>query len=261
MLGMHRDRFRDDRVVAEAERREDEEGRDRRGDQQHHGLDDLHPGRRHHAAEHHVADHQRADAHDGVCVRQPEQELDQLSGPDDLRDQVERDDRQGREGRERADRTRRQAERQDVRVGVLAQAPQLVGQEEHDQRVAHRVADGVDEAVEPGREDESGQAQERARRDKVARQGEAVLEARDRSARRVIVGRRPRPPGGPVRDRQGDGRERREQGDRGAVEGASSLRGAVGERRVGRERSQGGGPGGGETHRPHAPSAALASRT
>ena len=68
------------------------EGHEHAPRQQQHGLDDLHPSGREHAAEGDVDDHQDADDDDRHPVVQPEQDLDQLAGADHLGDQVERHD-------------------------------------------------------------------------------------------------------------------------------------------------------------------------
>ncbi len=218
MLGVDLDRLGDDALVAEAEIDQHEQRREGRRAQQQDRLDDLHPGRGHHAAEHHVADHQHADAEHRVEVGQAEQELDQLAGADELRDQVEGDDGERGQRGQRPHRPRRQPKRDHVREGIFAEPTQRVGEEEYDQRIAQRVADRVDEPVEPRAEDQAGQAEERARRDQVAGEREPVLHARDLAAGRVVVGGRARPARRPVGDGERDRDEEEEQGDRRDVE-------------------------------------------
>ncbi len=79
-------------------------------------------------------------------------------------------------------------------------------------------ADGVDQAVVARGEHQGGNPQEGRRRHVVAGNRQAVLEAGDLAARRVIVGSRLVALGGPVGDAQGSPDERHEHGDRGNVE-------------------------------------------
>ena len=119
------------------------------------GLDDLHPGGRLHAAEGDVDDHQRADDDDRVEVVEPEQQLDQLPRAHHLRDQVEGDHDQRAGGGQDADLRLVEPEGGDVGEGELAEVAQpLRDQEQHD-RPADQEADGVDQPVEAGGEDQA----------------------------------------------------------------------------------------------------------
>jgi hypothetical protein len=66
----------------------------RTAEKQHAGLDDLHPGRRDHAAEGDIDHHQDADDENRDVVVEAEEQLDQLAGADHLGDQVEDHDDQ-----------------------------------------------------------------------------------------------------------------------------------------------------------------------
>jgi hypothetical protein len=116
--------------------------------QQHHGLDDLHPGGGGHAAEQHVDHHDRADQDFGVQVVHAEQQLDQLTGTDHLGDHVEGHHHQRAAGREGADRGLAEAVAGDVGKGELAQVAQALGHQEGDDGPADQPADREDQAVE-----------------------------------------------------------------------------------------------------------------
>ena len=92
------------RLGAEAEVPQHRAGHEAGSEQQHDGLDDLHPGGGRHAAEQHVDHHQRADDHHRHPVLKPEQQLDQLARAHHLRDQVERHHHQRAAGSEHAHR-------------------------------------------------------------------------------------------------------------------------------------------------------------
>ena len=111
VLGVDLDRLGDQRVEVEAELRQHEQRDQRRAAEQQAGLDDLHPGGRDHAAEGDIDDHQHADDDDRPEVGQAEQQFDELSGADHLRDQVEGDRDERADRRQRADRRRLQGDR------------------------------------------------------------------------------------------------------------------------------------------------------
>ena len=77
-------------------------------------LDDLHPGRRHHAAEQHVGEHQHADGDHRDLVVDADQRLHQHAATDHLRGQVERGDRDHRNRADDAHRPRVVAIGEDV---------------------------------------------------------------------------------------------------------------------------------------------------
>ena len=113
-LRVNVDRCLEHRLRREAELHQHHQRHEARAAEQEAGLDDLHPGGRHHAAEGHVDDHQRADQDDRIEVRQTEQQLDQLAGADHLRDQVKRHHRERADRRQAADRRLLESKRRDV---------------------------------------------------------------------------------------------------------------------------------------------------
>ncbi len=186
-------------------------------------LDDLHPRRRHHAAERDVGDHERADEDLGNEIGKAEQELDQLSGPYHLRDEIEGDDGQRAHRRQRADGAGLETERGHVGEGVAAEIAQALRDEEQHDRPAHEPAHRVDETVEAGREHEPRDAEERGRRHVVAGDRESVLEAGDAAARGVEVGGRARAVRGPLRDGERRRHEDEEHDDGFDVERLSGI--------------------------------------
>ena len=140
-------------IQAEAEMRQRRERHVGCAEQQQHRLDDLHPGRRDHAAERDVEDHQHADDEHGVAVAEAEQQLDELAGTDHLRDEVERDDDERADGGKRAHRHCGEPVGRHVGQAVAAEIAQPLGHQEHDDRPADQEADRVQQAVEAGRID------------------------------------------------------------------------------------------------------------
>ena len=143
-----------------------------------------------------------------------DERLDEHAGADHLRDQVEGDDGERAERRGRACRLLPQPEAQDVGDRVLARVPHALGEQEHDRQERDEEADGVQEAVEAVEVDQAGDAEEARCAEVVAGDRQAILEARDRTARgpeRVGSGH---PLGRPVRDAEGDREDDAEDGER-----------------------------------------------
>ena len=209
LLRMHFGRLGEQRLGAEAELEQHCQGHEGRAAEQHAGLDDLHPGRRRHAAEQHVHHHDRADENLGDHVVEAEENLDQLTGADHLGDHVERHDDQRADGREGAQWRLGEAVRSDVGEGELAEVAQAFRHQEGDDGPADQPADREDQAVEAVGEHQAGNAEERGRRHVVAGDREAVLEAGDAAAGGVEVGRglglRGRPLGDPEGGEDEDG--------------------------------------------------------
>ncbi|MNI19208.1 hypothetical protein D3C73_726380 [compost metagenome] len=164
------------RLSTETEVLEHHERHEAGAEQQHHRLDDLHPGGGEHAAEGHVEHHQYTDQHHGVEVVDAEQQLDQLAGADHLRHQVHQGHGQGAEGRGQAHRGLFQAIGHHVGKGVFAQVAQAFGNQEQDDRPAGQHAQCVEQAVVAIEEHHRGNAEERGCRDHVAGNRQTVLE-------------------------------------------------------------------------------------
>ena len=165
-------------------------------------LDDLHPGRRDHAAEQHVEQHHDADDDHGRLVRNAEHQRDEVAGADHLRDRVEEQRQDAADRRGDPDRRLLQPERDDIGKGELAEVAQRLGDEEHQRRPADQPPGGVDHPVVAAQRDQAGDAEERRGAHVVAGQRQAVLQRADAAAGRVEIGRRPRPARRPVGDRQ-----------------------------------------------------------
>ena len=171
---------------------------------QQHGLDDLYPGRRHHAAEDDVAEHERAGQQHGEREVDADELLDQHARADHLRDQVEGHDGERAERRGRARRGLVEAEREHVGDRVLARVAHPLGEQEHHREERDEESDRVQEPVEPVQEDEAGDAEERGGREIVAGDREAVLAAGDLASGGVEADRGRGPLGGPEGDAERD---------------------------------------------------------
>ncbi len=152
-----------------------------------HGLDDLDPGGRDHAAEEHVRQHHRADDHHGGFVAQSKQQTDEVAGADHLSDQVERDDGQAACRGGHAHGRLAQPERDHIGEREAAEIAQRLGDEAHHDRPADEKADRVDQPVETRQGDQPRDAQKAGRAHVVAGQRQAVLRGGNRTARRVEV--------------------------------------------------------------------------
>ncbi len=230
----------------EAELRERGDRHEGRAAQQQHGLDDLHPGGRGHAAEEHVDHHQRADDDFRHPVLQAEQQLDQLARADHLHDQIEDHDDERRAGRQQADRRLLEAVGDHIDERELAEIAQGFGEQEHHERPADQKADRIDQAVEAEHEHHAGETQERCRGHVVPGDGEPVLKAGDAAARAVEVLGRAGPARCPARDAERDEHEQQEHADRDGIQfdmirhrafdgGSVSERGHRGEARARQE--------------------------
>ncbi len=183
-------------------------------EQQQGGLDDLHPGGGGHATEQHVDHHQDADHHHRDPVLQAEQQLDQRTGTDHLRDQVEGHHHQRAGGRKATDRGGGKAVTDHVGEGEAAQVAHALGQQEGQDRPADNEADGIDQAIETGQHHHRGDAQEGRGGHEVAGDRQAILEAGDAATAGVEIAGRTGPPGGPLGDAQGGQHEGGEHDDR-----------------------------------------------
>ena len=162
---------------------------DRRGDEQHR-LDDLHPGRRDHAAEQHVGEHQDADDDHRDLVVDADQRLHQHAAADHLRGQVERRHRDHRERPDDPCRLRVVTVGEDVGQCVLADVAAGLGDDQQHRDVGDQPAHRVHEAVVAPDRDQARDTQERRGRQVVAGDRPAVLQAGDAAAGGVEVGRR-----------------------------------------------------------------------
>ena len=215
---------------------QDRTGHECRTHQQQHGLDDLHPGRRLHAAEGHVDHHQAADQNDRHPVVETKQQLDQLASADHLRDQVEGDGDQRAASCQNADLGLPEPERGDVGKRELPEIAQLLGDQERDDWPADEPADRVDQAIVAGSVDQARDAEERGRRHVVSGDRKAVLETGDAAASRVEIRGRCRLFCCPICDAESKGDKGDEHTDRdpinrllGAAVDRSSRKGERGE--------------------------------
>ncbi|MCY1427632.1 hypothetical protein D9M71_434890 [compost metagenome] len=211
------------RLSAEAEVLEHHERHEAGAEQQHHRLDDLHPGGGEHAAEGDVEHHQHADQHHGVQVIDAEQQLDQLASADHLGHQVHQRHHQGAESRGQAHWGLRQPVADHVGKGVLAQVAQALGNQEQDDRPARQDTKGIQQAVVAVHEHHRGNAQERSGTDHVASDCQAVLHASQAAAGGVEVTGRAGAQGSPAGDQQGEADKHHEHRNGGPVHCAHSC--------------------------------------
>ena len=208
----------------EAEVGQHQTGQHRRSQHQQHGLDDLHPRRRDHAAEQDVGQHHAADDDDRGLVAEAEEQPDQVAGAHHLRDQVERHDGQAADRGGDAHRALPQPESHDVGEGVLAEIAQRLGDEKEHDRPADQKPDRVDQPVEPGKRHQAGDAEKAGRAHVIARQRQPVLQPGDGAARRVEVIGAVRLARGPPGDAERQRDEDQETGDRDGI-GLAQRRG------------------------------------
>jgi hypothetical protein len=202
----------------EPELRKHQHGDEDRAGHQQHCLDDLDPRGALHATHGHVEDHQQTDPDDREVLQRlavhAQQQGDQRTGADHLREQVEdrHDYRRRRCGR--SDRSLPHPVGQLVGERVAAGVAQQLGDEQQRHQPRDEEADGVEEPVVAGQRDGAGDAQERRGRHVVAGDRHAVLEAAERPAPGVVVGGAVGLAARPERDRHGEQDDREEQ-DRG----------------------------------------------
>ena len=149
----------EERPEIEAEMREHEDAQQQRAAHQQDGLDDLHPGRRQHAAEDDVDDHQDADA----CHRAGEadagigeKQTDQGARADHLSDHVKRRNGQRAQRRPGPHRTRPEPVGEHVGHGVFPGISQRFGDNEEHGQVGDQEAHRVHETVEAVERDQPG---------------------------------------------------------------------------------------------------------
>ena len=187
-------------------------------DEQHAGLDDLHPGGGDHATEGDIHHHQATDDEQRDVVIQTEEQLDQLTGTDHLRHQVEAHHGQRTDRGHGAHLALVEAVGGDVGEGELAQVTQALSHQEQDDRPADEEGQHVDVGIDTLHVQHRGQTEQRRRRHIVACDRKTVLEAGDASACGVEVGRRFRATGRPVGNTEGQQHEHEEHRDRVQVE-------------------------------------------
>ncbi|EXI69785.1 MAG: hypothetical protein AW08_00278 [Candidatus Accumulibacter adjunctus] len=198
----------------EAELRVGEEQRQRATGEQQASLDDLHPGRRDHAAESDIDHHQDADDEDRDVVVEAEEQLDQLPGANHLGDQVEDDHDQRRDRRHRPHRSLVEPVRGDVGEGETAEIAQSLRHQEEDDRPAREEGEHVDVGVVALAVGHRRQPKQRRCRHVVAGDRQAVLEAGDAAAGGVEVSGRLGAAGRPLGDEQRQRHEDQEHDDR-----------------------------------------------
>ena len=206
------------RAGVEVELRQHGDGDDRARDHQHHGLDDLHPGRGQHAAEDDVDDHEDAADQHGDREADARQRLDHGARADELGDEVDAGDQQRVDRGGDAHGPRLQAERQHVGDGELARVAHPLGQQVEHRQERQAGAEADDPAVEAVQVHQAGVAEEGRGAEVVARGRDAVGAAGDAAAGGVELGRAVRALGRPARDQQRDGQDAGEDADGQRVE-------------------------------------------
>ena len=142
-------------------------------------LDDLHPGRREHAAKHDIHEHQHTDADHRRSEIEADQLLDDHTRAHHLGDHVEGGDCERAQRGQGTHRAGFQAIGQQIGHGVFACIAQRLRHHEQNGDVGHEEAHGIHEAVVAAEADHAGDAEEAGRAHVVTRDGEAVLPAGD----------------------------------------------------------------------------------
>ena len=187
---MHRHRFGEQIIEAEADVLHHHKGHKAGAEQQQDRFDNLYPGGGEHAAEQHVQHHQHADQHHRNVVVEAEQQLDELTGANHLRNQIQRHHHQRTAGGEGADRPLLQAVRRYVGKGVTAEVTQAFGDQKQNNRPADEEAERIDQSIVAGGVDQRRNAEERGRGHKVAGNRQPVLEAGNIAASGVVIAAR-----------------------------------------------------------------------
>jgi hypothetical protein len=203
---------------AEVELGQHRERDDRAGDHQHHGLDDLHPGRGQHAAEDDVDDHEDAADEHGEREADAGQGLDHGARADQLGDEVDAADQQRVDRGRDPHRARLQAEGQHVGDGELARVAHPLGEQVEHRQERQAGAEADDPAVEAVQVHQAGVAEERRGAEVVAGGRDAVGAAGDAAARGVELGGAARALGRPAGDHERDGEDAGEDADGQRVE-------------------------------------------
>ncbi len=212
-------RFAKEGADVEVDRFHHHDGHEAGTGEQHHRLDDLHPGGGQHAAKQHVEHHQDTDQYHGHMVLQAEQQLDQLAGTDHLGDEVEGNHHQRAAGGEGAHFGLLEAVGGNVGEGIFAEVAQPLRDQEQNDGPAHQKADGVDEAIIARGVDQRRDPEEGGGGHVVTGDGQAILEAGDAATRCIVVRGRAVALGGPVGDEQGGGYEDHEHQNGRDIEG------------------------------------------
>ena len=197
-------------------------------DHQQDGLDDLHPRRGEHPAEDDVAEHHHAGDQHGDREVDADERLDEHARADHLRDEVEGRDRQRAQSPPRCAPGARAAGRTSTSAIVYLPAFRIRSASRNiTVRNATRKPTEYRKPSKPKMKIRPGDAEERRRRQVVAGDREAVLDAADRAAGGPEDVGAGHPLGGPVgddeRDRQDD-REDHERLDVGGGDDRSSRR-------------------------------------
>jgi hypothetical protein len=210
----------------------------RAAEEQHAGLDDLHPGRRDHAAKGDIDHHQDADGEDRDVVVEAEEQLDQLASANHLGDQVEDNDHQRGDRRHRPYLALIKSVRGDVGKGEPAQVAQPLGHQEKNDRPASKERQHVDVGVVACGVGHRRQPEQGCRRHVVAGDRQPVLETGDAAASGIEVGSGLGAAGRPVGDAHGHRDEDQEHDDRvpvGGLLGAGCIHGRPGKSQAGEE--------------------------
>ena len=138
----------------EVELGEDHDGQRGRATKQQHRFYDLHPRGGEHAAEEHIRHHRAAHDDHGRFVRNAEQQANETTGADHLRDKVERNRGQRAEGGTDAHRHRIEPRGDDIGERVPAEIAQRLGDQKEHHRPSDQPAGGVDQSIEAAGRDQ-----------------------------------------------------------------------------------------------------------
>ncbi len=182
--------------------------------QQQRRLGDLDPGGGLHAANRDVKNHESADASHRHEILHAKQQLDDFSGADHLRDQIEQHDDETTGGRDQADRRSLKTERRGIREREAAEIAHPFRHHEQNDRPTREEADRIKQSVEAVGIEQGGDAEKCCRGEKISGDRQAVLQRRDRMARSVEICFRFSTARRPIRNHQGDEDDQHEHADR-----------------------------------------------
>ncbi len=197
--------------------REHHDGECGRAAKQQYGFHDLHPRGGEHAAEEHVRHHRHAHDEHGQLVRNAEEQTDETSGADHLRDEIERDGCQRAVGGADAHRHGIEASGDHVGEGVATEISERLGNQKEHHRPADQPTGGVYQAIESAGGHQAGDAQERRGAHVIAGQRESVLAGSDRATSGVEIFGGIGAARGPVGDAERERDEHAEEGDGDAI--------------------------------------------
>ena len=169
-----------------------------------HRLDDLNPGRRHHAAETNIDDHADADENDRPVIGDSGQQSHQHAGSRHLRHQISEVDHDGACNRRQQRGARFHPAADDIAKSIFAGVAYWLGDQKQDRAKGDQRAKCVERTIHAEQRGQSSKAEKRRGAAPVARQRKTVFRRGELAVGGVEVTRRARALGGPVGDAERD---------------------------------------------------------